>query len=82
MKNQSKSNSVNDLWNEDENKWLQGQNIHEQLICKRNWISEYNQIKNSIPEEWLAILKEENVRIEEHGVDHFEKIHLLQINQE
>ena len=40
FKHWSKSNivTINDVWNENENKWIQGQNIHDQLTCKRNWI--------------------------------------------
>ena len=37
------------------------------------------QRENSIHEEWLASLREENVRIE-NEIDHFENIHLVQIN--
>ena len=56
----NKSNLVklSDMWNEEANTWMPGQNSHSQ----QNWITECNKIINSIPERWKTTLREDTVR--------------------
>lgn len=53
--------TINDIWNNDTNTWLNGQNIFNQLIQKLNWIAEYSLIKSVIPIDWKRKLKGEHV---------------------
>ena len=54
----SKSNlhTVGDIWNETLSTWENNQTIFTKLKNKRNWISEFAQIKNAIPTHWKNIL--------------------------
>ena len=55
----AKSNfvTIRDIWNEEDNTFLKGVQIYEQLSTKSNWISEYAIIKQSIPSKWKGVLK-------------------------
>ena len=55
-------NTVKDIWDTEKNCWKDGYEIYTQLICKRNWIAEYNKIKAYIPIEWKIVLKGEDVK--------------------
>jgi hypothetical protein len=59
FKKWAKSNfvTIRDIWNEEDNTFLKGVQIYEQLSTKTNWISEYAIIKQSIPSKWKGVLK-------------------------
>lgn len=51
---------VNDIINE--NGIISSDIIYNKLKNKRNWISEYNSIKNMFPKKWIKLLKTEESR--------------------
>ena len=51
------------LWDHGRNKWKTGAEICNRLIVKRNWIAEYQKLKDCIPLEWKYKLCDEFVTI-------------------
>ena len=47
---------IKDLWNIDRSTWKTGAEICNKLISKRNWIAEYQKLKECIPLKWKYIL--------------------------
>ena len=52
----SKLITINDLWDSTLKKWKTSLEIYQALVCKRNWIGEYQKIKDYMPADWKAIL--------------------------
>ena len=48
---------IGDVWNELENTFINGQDIFNKLLVKRNWIAEYESIKLAIPAVWKNTLR-------------------------
>jgi hypothetical protein len=44
---------INDIWDKNNNTFVDNQTIFNRLNDKRNWISEWAKIKKSIPEKKL-----------------------------
>jgi hypothetical protein len=56
---------INDIWDKNNNTFVDNQTIVNRLDDKRNWISEWGKIKKSIPENFVRKLKSdgnENVK--------------------
>jgi hypothetical protein len=47
---------INDIWDKNNNTFVDNQTIFNRLDDKRNWISEWAKIKKSIPENVLLFL--------------------------
>ena len=52
---------IKDIWDDDHKCWKGSDYILTVLNVKRNWMVEYNIIKNSIPQKWKKILNESPV---------------------
>ena len=48
---------INDIWDKNNNTFVDNQTIFDRLDDKRNWISEWAKIKKSIPENFVKKLK-------------------------
>ncbi len=55
---QSNLVKIHHLWNENTNTWKSGEEIYKSLKNKRNWIAEYNKIKDCIPMKWKSLLQD------------------------
>ena len=53
----SKICKICDVWDTNGKKWKSGIDIFNKLIDKRNWMVEYERIKNAIPKSWIQKLK-------------------------
>ena len=51
---------INDIWDKNNNTFVDNQTIFNRLDDKRNWISEWAKIKISIPENFVKKLKSDN----------------------
>ena len=51
---------INDIWNKNNNTFVDNQTIFNRLDDKRNWISEWAKIKKSIPENVVKKLKSDD----------------------
>jgi hypothetical protein len=51
---------INDIWDKNNNTFVENQTIFNRLDDKRNWISEWAKIKKSIPENVVKKLKSDD----------------------
>ena len=51
---------INDIWDKNNNTFVDNQTIFNRLDDKRNWISEWAKIKKSIPENVVKKLKSDD----------------------
>ena len=51
---------INDIWDKNNNTFVDNQTIFNRLNDKRNWISEWAKIKKSIPENFVKKLKSDD----------------------
>jgi hypothetical protein len=51
---------INDIWDKNNNTFVDNQTIFNRLDDKRNWISEWAKIKISIPENFVKKLKSDD----------------------
>ena len=51
---------INDIWDKNNNTFVDNQTIFNRLDDKRNWISEWAKIKKSIPEKFVKKLKSDD----------------------
>jgi hypothetical protein len=51
---------INDIWDKNNNTFVDNQTIFNRLDDKRNWISEWAKIKKSIPENFVKKLKSDD----------------------
>ena len=63
---------VSDIWNIDTNNWKDSTEILDKLRIKRNWISEYNKIKDYFSNEWKQILRDQPI-VQNTDLVHFGK---------
>ena len=66
----TKSNikTIRDVWNDDTNDFIQCNDLFSKLMDKRNCISEYSRIKNSIPKKFVSLLRHEEIN-EENNIE-------------
>ena len=62
---------IRDIWDQVSNNWKSGEKIYNQLANKRNWMAEYNKIKNCIQGKWKNILRNENLPLETNQVTYY-----------
>ena len=48
---------IKDIWDNENNDFIDERSLLEKLVVKRNWMTEYLNIKSSIPKQWKDILK-------------------------
>lgn len=48
---------IKDVWNTQDNNWVNERNILTQLNVRQNWMTEYFCLKNAIPRHWKELLK-------------------------
>ena len=56
---QSNLRQIKDIWDLDNNNWITEQNLLQTLQQKQSWMMQFLSIKNSVPKEWLQILRGE-----------------------
>ena len=54
---------INDIWDKNNNTFVENQTIFNRLDDKRNWISEWAKIKKSIPENVKKLKSDDNEKI-------------------
>ena len=62
----SQLQQVRDIWDGENNKWVNGIYIFNKLKNKTNWMAEFEKIKKAFPRKWIEILKGESDEVKEN----------------
>ena len=56
----SKICRIQDIWDNEENNWLEERKLLDKLTDKSNWMTEYLTLRSAIPRTWVKMLKNHN----------------------